>query len=40
MERRQRGAAMEAKEHNYGVVGEPAVVAASPRVLSGIGGVL
>jgi hypothetical protein len=40
MERRQRGAAMEAKEHSYGAVGEPGVVAASPRVLSRMGGVL
>ena len=28
---------MEAKEHEYGVVGEPGVVAASPLILSGIG---
>jgi hypothetical protein len=31
---------MEAKEHNYGVAREHGAVEASPRVLSGIGGVL
>jgi hypothetical protein len=31
---------MEAKEHDYGVVGEHGAVEASPRVLSGIGGVV